>query len=153
MVSVRSRLFSDTPRNFLFALGGGLKICTSRLRARRKRHRAKVHERISSRENTLGYSFHSMRCFSLPARVRRGLNGRGCDGEPFARTFFPLSSPKEGPQRRFLTDIILTLLSPIKYQNSRVCSNQHAIIRKYNIMICRQCFREYAKDIGFVKNN
>ncbi|CAL6372441.1 unnamed protein product [Bathycoccus prasinos] len=35
----------------------------------------------------------------------------------------------------------------------RVCSNQHAIIRKYNIMICRQCFREYAKDIGFVKNN
>ena len=32
-----------------------------------------------------------------------------------------------------------------------MCSNQHAIIRKYNIMICRQCFREYAKDIGFVK--
>ena len=34
---------------------------------------------------------------------------------------------------------------------SRVCENQWAIIRKYNLNICRQCFREYAKDIGFVK--
>jgi hypothetical protein len=32
-----------------------------------------------------------------------------------------------------------------------VCSNGHAIIRKYGINICRQCFREYANDIGFVK--
>jgi len=31
-----------------------------------------------------------------------------------------------------------------------VCENQWAIIRKYNLNICRQCFREYAKDIGFV---
>jgi hypothetical protein len=36
---------------------------------------------------------------------------------------------------------------------SRVCENQWAIIRKYNLNICRQCFREYAKDIGFVKYN
>jgi small subunit ribosomal protein S29e len=35
----------------------------------------------------------------------------------------------------------------------RVCENQWAIIRKYNLNICRQCFREYAKDIGFVKYN
>ena len=35
--------------------------------------------------------------------------------------------------------------------NSRVCANQWGIIRKYNLNICRQCFREYAKDIGFVK--
>ena len=34
---------------------------------------------------------------------------------------------------------------------SRVCGNQWGIIRKYNLNICRQCFREYAKDIGFVK--
>jgi small subunit ribosomal protein S29e len=34
---------------------------------------------------------------------------------------------------------------------SRVCSNQGGIIRKYNLNICRQCFREYANDIGFVK--
>lgn len=34
---------------------------------------------------------------------------------------------------------------------SRVCGNHHGLIRKYGINICRQCFREYAKDIGFVK--
>jgi hypothetical protein len=34
---------------------------------------------------------------------------------------------------------------------SRVCGNQKGIIRKYALDICRQCFREYAKDIGFVK--
>lgn len=34
---------------------------------------------------------------------------------------------------------------------SRVCGNQWGIIRKYGLDICRQCFREYAKDIGFKK--
>ena len=34
---------------------------------------------------------------------------------------------------------------------SRVCSNQGGLIRKYGMNICRQCFRERAKDIGFVK--
>lgn len=34
---------------------------------------------------------------------------------------------------------------------SRVCGNGGGIIRKYGLNICRQCFREYAKDIGFVK--
>uniref|UniRef100_A0A3B4F1I6 Small ribosomal subunit protein uS14 n=1 Tax=Pundamilia nyererei TaxID=303518 RepID=A0A3B4F1I6_9CICH len=33
----------------------------------------------------------------------------------------------------------------------RVCSNRHGLIRKYGINMCRQCFRQYAKDIGFVK--
>jgi len=33
----------------------------------------------------------------------------------------------------------------------RVCSNQGAIIRKYGLNICRQCFRQYANDIGFIK--
>jgi small subunit ribosomal protein S29e len=33
----------------------------------------------------------------------------------------------------------------------RVCANPHAIIRKYNLDMCRQCFRERAKDIGFMK--
>tara|TARA_B100001121_G_C18177449_1_gene384138 strand:- start:338 stop:508 length:171 start_codon:yes stop_codon:yes gene_type:complete len=44
---------------------------------------------------------------------------------------------------------------PKKYGASshtcRVCGNSHGIIRKYNMNICRQCFRHYAKDIGFVK--
>lgn len=34
---------------------------------------------------------------------------------------------------------------------SRVCANQWGIIRKYGLNICRQCFREYAKDMGFKK--
>lgn len=34
---------------------------------------------------------------------------------------------------------------------SRVCSNRHGLIRKYGLNMCRQCFRQYAKDIGFVK--
>lgn len=33
----------------------------------------------------------------------------------------------------------------------RVCGNQGGLIRKYGLNICRQCFREYAKDIGFQK--
>uniref|UniRef100_A0A3B3QPD5 Small ribosomal subunit protein uS14 n=1 Tax=Paramormyrops kingsleyae TaxID=1676925 RepID=A0A3B3QPD5_9TELE len=33
----------------------------------------------------------------------------------------------------------------------RVCSNRHGLIRKYGLNMCRQCFRQYASDIGFVK--
>ena len=33
----------------------------------------------------------------------------------------------------------------------RVCSNLHGLIRKYGLNLCRQCFREYAPDIGFKK--
>jgi hypothetical protein len=34
---------------------------------------------------------------------------------------------------------------------SRVCAHRAGLIRKYNLNICRQCFREYANDIGFHK--
>ena len=34
---------------------------------------------------------------------------------------------------------------------SRVCNTPRGIIRKYGINICRRCFRDYAKDIGFQK--
>uniref|UniRef100_A0A8C0FC80 Small ribosomal subunit protein uS14 n=1 Tax=Bubo bubo TaxID=30461 RepID=A0A8C0FC80_BUBBB len=34
---------------------------------------------------------------------------------------------------------------------ARVCSNRHGLIRKYGLNMCRQCFRQYAKDIGFIK--
>ncbi|KAL2743955.1 40S ribosomal protein S29 [Vespula maculifrons] len=33
----------------------------------------------------------------------------------------------------------------------RACANKHGLIRKYGLNICRQCFREYAADIGFKK--
>ena len=35
--------------------------------------------------------------------------------------------------------------------NSRVCTHPAGLIRKYGLNICRQCFREKAADIGFVK--
>lgn len=35
----------------------------------------------------------------------------------------------------------------------RVCANPHGIIRKYHLDMCRQCFRERALDIGFMKVN
>lgn len=33
----------------------------------------------------------------------------------------------------------------------RTCGNNNGIIRKYGLNMCRQCFRQYAGDIGFVK--
>ncbi|XP_034809740.1 small ribosomal subunit protein uS14-like [Pan paniscus] len=38
-------------------------------------------------------------------------------------------------------------------RSCRVCSNQHGLIRKYGLSKCSQCFRQYAKDIGFIKLN
>ena len=35
--------------------------------------------------------------------------------------------------------------------SSRVCTHKAGLIRKYGLNICRQCFREKAADIGFVK--
>uniref|UniRef100_A0A673T6N9 Small ribosomal subunit protein uS14 n=1 Tax=Suricata suricatta TaxID=37032 RepID=A0A673T6N9_SURSU len=32
-----------------------------------------------------------------------------------------------------------------------VCSNRPGLIRKYGLNVCHQCFRQYAKDIGFIK--
>lgn len=34
---------------------------------------------------------------------------------------------------------------------SRKCNNNHGLIRKYNMMLCRRCFRENATQIGFIK--
>lgn len=34
---------------------------------------------------------------------------------------------------------------------SRVCAHRAGLIRKYSLNVCRQCFREYANDIGFHK--
>ncbi|XP_061468614.1 small ribosomal subunit protein uS14-like [Rhineura floridana] len=36
-------------------------------------------------------------------------------------------------------------------RSCRVCSSRHGLIRKYGLNMCRQCFRQYAKDIGFIK--
>jgi ribosomal protein S14 len=34
---------------------------------------------------------------------------------------------------------------------SRVCTHPAGLIRKYGLLLCRQCFREKATDIGFLK--
>ncbi|XP_059534573.1 small ribosomal subunit protein uS14-like [Myotis daubentonii] len=36
-------------------------------------------------------------------------------------------------------------------RSCRVCSNQPGLIRKYSLNMCPQCFRQYEKDIGFIK--
>lgn len=48
-------------------------------------------------------------------------------------------------------------LKPIKRKMNkgskkcRRCGSFHGIIRSYNLMYCRRCFREIAKKIGFKK--
>ncbi|XP_040485816.1 40S ribosomal protein S29-like [Ursus maritimus] len=36
-------------------------------------------------------------------------------------------------------------------RSCHVCSNRTGLIWKYGLNMCRQCFRQYAKDIGFIK--
>lgn len=36
-------------------------------------------------------------------------------------------------------------------RSCRSCFNHRGLIRKYNLMMCRRCFREYATDMGFEK--
>ncbi|XP_034513200.1 40S ribosomal protein S29-like [Ailuropoda melanoleuca] len=36
-------------------------------------------------------------------------------------------------------------------RSCRICSNQHGLIWKYGLSMCRQGFRQYAEDIGFIK--
>jgi len=44
-----------------------------------------------------------------------------------------------------------------KYGKGRIkcrqCGRNGGVIRKYNLNYCRQCFREFAKSMGFKKNN
>ncbi len=31
----------------------------------------------------------------------------------------------------------------------RICGSARAVIRSYDLYICKRCFREHAKDLGF----
>lgn len=42
-------------------------------------------------------------------------------------------------------------LSGVGDRECRICGRHGALIRKYSINICRQCFREVAKELGFRK--
>lgn len=35
----------------------------------------------------------------------------------------------------------------------QICGRKQGLVRRYNIMLCRQCFRDYAAKIGFKKMN
>jgi small subunit ribosomal protein S14 len=35
----------------------------------------------------------------------------------------------------------------------RICGRQQALINKYSLTVCRQCFREVARTLGFDKYN
>ncbi|MFX1577332.1 MAG: 30S ribosomal protein S14 [Promethearchaeota archaeon] len=37
------------------------------------------------------------------------------------------------------------------YRTCRRCGTHRAIIRSYNINLCRRCFREVAEELGFRK--
>ena len=58
------------------------------------------------------------------------------------------------PRRRHSSHACACSASPdttLAVLPSRVCGNNKGIVRKYELNLCRQCFREYAKDIGFIK--
>jgi small subunit ribosomal protein S14 len=38
-----------------------------------------------------------------------------------------------------------------KTEECKVCKRHQALIKKYDIVACRQCFREIARDLGFIK--
>ncbi|MBP2146538.1 small subunit ribosomal protein S14 [Methanofollis sp. W23] len=35
----------------------------------------------------------------------------------------------------------------------QICGRKQGLVRRYNIMFCRQCFREWAPKMGFKKMN
>lgn len=38
-----------------------------------------------------------------------------------------------------------------KVRRCRVCKTRAALIRKYNLYVCRRCFKDIAEKIGFKK--
>ena len=38
-----------------------------------------------------------------------------------------------------------------KKRKCRMCGTRQAVIRKYNLLVCRRCFKEIAEKIGFKK--
>ncbi|XP_055149466.1 small ribosomal subunit protein uS14-like [Symphalangus syndactylus] len=36
-------------------------------------------------------------------------------------------------------------------RSCHICPNQHSLIWKHGLNMCRQCFRQYVKDTGFIE--
>ena len=43
-----------------------------------------------------------------------------------------------------------TFIVWISWYSSRACGNRRGLIRKYDLMLCRRCFREQAPKIGYI---
>lgn len=54
-----------------------------------------------------------------------------------------MSAKKTGPKK--------DLKKEKQARKCKICGTRNAIIRKYNLKICRRCFKELAKKIGFRK--
>ncbi len=42
-------------------------------------------------------------------------------------------------------------MNKAKEEECRICGRKQALINKYNLSVCRQCFREVARNLGFEK--
>ncbi|MEM0243010.1 MAG: 30S ribosomal protein S14 [Candidatus Aenigmatarchaeota archaeon] len=58
--------------------------------------------------------------------------------DPELRTPFPPKKKRACGRERF---------------RCRKCNSKKGIIKKYGILLCRKCFREEAKRIGFIRFN
>lgn len=108
-------------------------------RARGPESRAHASRAMAPR---LGHAARFVRCFSVgDPPAERGREGEWvglcCARVPFAHSaqVYYSHPRKYGPGSR----------------QCRVCGNGHGMIRKYDLNICRQCFREVANDVGFKK--
>lgn len=45
----------------------------------------------------------------------------------------------------------MKLLEEKKKRLCRMCHNRKALIRKYGLLVCRRCFKDFAEKIGFKK--
>lgn len=91
------------------------------------------------------YTLHALRLLPHPPPCVRGCPyaAAHCGGKKAHSSQAPTrtAQPLHGPHTPF----------PFLLPCSRVCGNQGGLIRKYGMNICRQCFRHYSKDIGFIK--
>jgi small subunit ribosomal protein S29e len=74
---------------------------------------------------------------------------------PLSQSYHPKPSLTPPPVIQIMAHSNVWFSHPRRYgkgaHECRVCTHPAGLIRKYGLNICRQCFREYAKDIGFVK--
>ncbi len=74
-------------------------------------------------------------------------------GRPCPKAFFrPLPRTQRSQLSTCLLIPFLLFFFPFSFVlYSRKCGNNHGLIRKYHMMLCRRCFRENAVAIGFRK--